>query len=480
MLAPLNGKFCFPPRKQRQPAAATLMALASLKAAIALLFVACLDVRAQNAVAELEQAYFSCAEKVTPSVVSIISMTASGVVSDPNLLEDPFAEQKKRFFGEKAAQVGMNVGSGAIIDPKGYILTNEHVCAGNSKVGVMLSDGRRFEATVLGAHSMRDLAVLKIEAGEPLKALEWAPAEEVKVLQFAIAFGYPYAIGEDPKPTASAGHVSAVNRATRSHDRGRDFTGLIQTDAAINPGNSGGPLVDIHGRMIGVNVAIASMSGGFEGIGFAVPFDRQTLEIIERLKSGESVRKPWMGFSAGPVDRERAKSFGATPGKGILIESVVPDSPAAMSGLRKGDILLSFGEQDIDAPDTLAAALKSRAVGDKVALGVLRDGARIRIEMTLGEVVPDSPSAAPSPRFWRGAKIVPLPQSHKDANGVMVEEVAPDTPAWKAGLRPGDVIDEVNRNPVKNLAEFLNAVRPLDGQDILLHTDKGYRPIEKR
>jgi S1-C subfamily serine protease len=430
-----------------------------------------------DVVEALERTLVRVKEKVAPAVVTI-SAVGGGRTATGNIYEDPFELYKRRFFGERAApEQRRNVGSGVIIDPAGYVLTNHHVVADTEQIFITLSDGRTLKGTLLGSDPQVDLAVIKVKAPGPLHALSWVKADQVRSGQFAVAFGNPWGLARDPQPTVTLGIVSAVNRSLTVGESGREFTGLIQTDAAINPGNSGGPLVDIRGRMLGINTAIFSTTGGYQGIGFAVPFSERVEKIVAELKKGREVGHPWLGLSVSRLDPVRARLMGLGRARGLVVERVVPDGPAANAGLRAGDLITGIGEVAVTDPDAVRKLLTHAAPGDRWKLQVLRKGERIEKTLVVGDRRTGLVGAA-SPRFWRGMSVRPVPPGK--GPGVLVDEVAPDSPAWKADLRPGDVVRKVNEIEITSPAEFRDAVAGAEGQDVLLQTARGLKAVQGR
>ena len=371
------------------------------------------------------------------------------------------------------------VGSGFIIDADGYIVTNHHVVDGSRSIEVQLSDGRTFQPKVIGSDAETDLALLKIEAtGLPMIPLGSSSA--LKVAEPVMAIGNPFGFDH----TVTVGIVSGMGRFI---GQGR-FDDFIQTDAAINPGNSGGPLINTRGEAVGINSAIRSSSGGFQGIGFAIPVDLAK-PILGQLRATGKVTRGWLGVAIQPLTDELAKSFGIKGTQGALVASVSDDSPAAKAGFKPGDVIVTFDGKNVEGPRVLPAIVANTPVGRAVPVVVLRDGQRQTVTVTVGSLA-DSREA----RAATGEK-PPTPESRateklglalqeltpelakqlgvQSAKGVVVTEVKPDSPAAQAGIAPGDVIREVNRMPVQGIQDVERGLtRGQDPAQVLLRVER--------
>jgi serine protease Do len=424
------------------------------------------------------------ADKLTPAVVNVRTTGEARRTRVPQIPE-PF----RRFFpappeGEGEGRPGegrpRGVGSGFIIDAEGYIVTNHHVVDGSKSIEVQLADGRTFQPKIVGSDAETDLALLKIDAtGLPMIPL--GSSNALKVAEPVMAIGNPYGFDH----TVTVGIVSATGRFI---GQGR-FDDFIQTDAAINPGNSGGPLINTKGEAVGINSAIRSSSGGFQGIGFAIPVDLAR-PILTQLRATGKVTRGWLGVSIQPLTPELAKSFGITGTQGALIGGVSENSPAARAGLKAGDIVVTFDGKPVESPRVLPALVANTPVGRGVPVVVLRDGSRQTFTVTVGNLA-DSREARAMPgtpaekgKDTRATDKLGLalqeltPELAKQFGvqgdkGVVVTEVKPDSPAAQAGLAVGDVIREVNRTPVQGLQDVETGLaRRQDAGQVLLRVER--------
>ncbi len=380
------------------------------------------------------------------------------------------------------------LGSGVIFDKRGYILTNEHVIhnADPDKITVKLPDGREFSGKVIGSDPRSDLAVVKIK-GKNLPAAKFGNSNNLKVGQWVIAIGNPFGfLLNDPQPTLTVGVVSALNRSLNGTPlgRGKFYEGLIQTDAAINRGNSGGPLVDTQGKVIGINVAIVSTSGGSEGIGFAIPINTANWVISDLIK-GKKVTYGWLGVSIQNLSPGLAKKFGLSPEqKGVLIAGVISNSPAAKAGFKQGDIIAGVEGKEIATTSELMRIIGRTAVGKKVSVKIFRNGKEQDLTVKIGKRPPHPQQMVNAQKIWRGMKVQKLTEELAKKlglsvkEGVLVSEVQMGSPAYEAGLRSGNVIDEINRVEIKNLETYRKVIKGIKpGEDALVHTNRGYSII---
>lgn len=440
-----------------------------------------------NYAKQLESVFTDVADEVGPAVVSISTVHTqkfSRMDIGPFENDEMFRQFFKDFFGNipdhEFQQRGL--GSGFIIDTDGYILTNQHVIEGADKIEVTLSDGRKFSAKVKGQDVRADLAVLKIN-GNDLRALELGNSDAVKIGQFSIAAGNPFGIAA--KPTITIGVVSALNRQLpRTSSRDRDYSDLIQTDAAINPGNSGGPLVDIEGKVMGINVAILSTTGGYQGIGFAIPINIAK-SVLSDLIQGKKILYGWLGVNVQDLDDDLAKQFGLSETKGVLVATVQPETPAEKARMKSGDIIKTFDGKNVENVRELLKLVSRATIGKKVKVGILRDRKNITVEVGIAarpEEMKEFAEAALG--NWRGIEVQEITpeiaQRYKIAekSGVAVVNVEPGSPADIAGLTRGDVITEINKKPIKNVSDYNNVTKPAKG-DALILTSRGYAVIKE-
>lgn len=412
--------------------------------------------------------------------------------------ESPSGEDEflRRFFDDFFGEIPdreykqMGLGSGVIIDADGYILTNEHVVGDADKITVVLPDGREFKAELKGKDSRSDLAIIKIDAHN-LPVASLGESDDLKIGQWVVAIGNPFGyVMQNPEPTVTIGVISALHRSLgRSISRDRDYNDLIQTDAAINPGNSGGPLVNLKGEVAGINVAIFSTSGGYQGIGFAIPVDNAK-RIISRLIAGKKILYGWLGVTVQDLSEELTKYFGLPDKNGVLVVKVLEDSPAQESGIKDGDIIKRFDNKEINNVRDLLNIVGKTEVGRKVKAMLLREKKEITLEVAVGqrpqdiEAVAGEPAEAEATDSWRGLKVEDLtPENIKrfrleEETGVVVVEIQPNSPAEESGIMQGEVILEINRRPVKNTADYQKLTKAVKG-NALLKTSRGYFVIKE-
>ncbi len=452
---------------------------------------------------ELQNGFNRIAEKVGPAVVSISTEQVEKVREyyrgNPHYRPDreQFFEEFFRQYEEGAPtreQKRFGLGSGVVIDESGLILTNEHVIANADKIMVTFSDGREVEGVVQGKDKRSDLAVIKVDV-EGLTAAQLGNSDLVRTGHWAIALGNPFGIvgsgteNVGPEPTLTVGVVSATNRSLpRTPHMNRDFTGLIQTDAAINPGNSGGPLLNIKGEVIGINVAIFSSSRGYEGIGFAIPTNK-VQRLLENLKEGRTVSYGWLGVQVQPMTQNLADHFKVEPHQGVLVYTVLPKGPADEAKMRSGDVLMRYNDTPIRSVNDLIQAVSFTQPGEGVTVLVLRDGKEKKLTVRIGDSESQMPEAEElnSPKVsesWRGMHVAGIsPVAIEkfnlpfDTSGVIVIKVDADSPAGEAGLRAGDRIVEINEQSVKSFDDYEKRVRGVKG-DVLVKTTRGYLVIQ--
>jgi len=422
---------------------------------------------------------------VQPVLPAVVNIHASKIVKMPQqqmpFLNDPMFQQ---FFGQQFGQQYQqpqqqrehSLGSGVIVSSDGYILTNNHVVDGASDIKVSLKDKREFKAQVVGTDPRTDLAVLKIPA-TGLTAITFGDSAKAQVGDFVLAIGNPFGVGE----TVTMGIISALQRSGLGIE---DYEDFIQTDAAINPGNSGGALINVHGDLIGINTAILTggEGGGNEGVGFAIPVN-MARGIMEQLVKNGKVSRGYIGVGIEAVTPDLAKAFGLATPEGALVGEVEPNSPGSRAGLQRGDIILSVDGQPISDERDLRLRIAAMAPGLTVKLEIVRNGQKQTVSVTLAEF-PDKPASAsegqPSSNALEGVQVDELtPQIAREiglppgTTGVVISDVDESSSAAEAGLQRGDVIQEVNRQPVNNLEQYEKAIRAAGNGEVLLLVNRG-------
>ncbi len=431
-----------------------------------------------EAVRDLGRAFVEVAKKVQPCVVSVRSekMVTSGMPGE-GFGEDffkgtPFEDFFKGRGGPPTKHKQMSGGSGVIVDPRGYILTNNHVVAGAEKITVRLFDGRELKGTVTGTDPKTDLAVVQVEAKD-LPVAKLGDSDKIEVGEWAIAIGSPFGL----EKTVTVGVISAKDRSGLGTGNYEDF---IQTDASINPGNSGGPLVNIDGEMIGVNAMIIQPG---QGIGFAIPVNLAKT-IMEALIQNGKVIRPWVGISLQDLTPELMDSFNLKEKEGALIGQVFDGSPAAKGGLKVGDLVVAVDGAKINNSRDVVREVLKKQVGQKVTMEVLRDGGKVEVIVTT-EAMPSEPmeqkaSVQPEKKEWFGLHVTPITQelakqlNLKNTEGVLIESVDAGSAAFEAGLRRGDIIVEVNRKRIQDENDYFRAMEKVKPeQAVLLLMNRG-------
>jgi serine protease Do len=448
----------------------------------------------------LSRSFHNAAQRVLPAVVMIENRPrATDEQSDPSpqvppgLRGTPF----ERFFSDPQLQPffqappsppqgeRVGIGSGVVIDPTGLILTNNHVVEGGGLVTVRLSDGREFQATQVKTDPKTDLAIVKIDA-TGLDAAQLGDSDQIEVGDWVLALGQPFGL----EGTVTAGIISAKHRGIGITDR----ENFLQTDAAINPGNSGGPLVDLDGRVVGINTAISSRSGGNDGVGFAVPINLAKW-VGHQLVTTGVVRRAYLGVALQPVSQDLAEQFGVQTRQGVVVVNVFPDSPAARAGLQAGDVITRFAGQPISNALELQGFVEAVEPAAQQQLEVIRDGKAISLTVVCQEQPSDfgqvqrgdSPrqESPAQPQFNRlGLQATTLSNDVAQElglhqiQGVVITAILPNGPAAEAGLQPGMVISQVSHRPISSLDEFTTAVNQTDAREsilLLVHSRQGSR-----
>lgn len=393
-------------------------------------------------------------EGVTPAVVNI-SVTGKSQMQANPLFDDPFF---RRFFGAPdqgpaVPRQRQSVGSGVIVDAKkGFVLTNHHVIANAEEVTVTLQDRRRFKAEVVGSDSGTDVALLKIDA-DRLTALEIGDSSKLKVGDFVVAIGNPFGLGQ----TVTSGIVSALGRSGLNIEGYEDF---IQTDASINPGNSGGALVDLAGRLVGINTAIIAPAGGNVGIGFAVPTHMVQGVMKQLLEYGE-VRRGRLGVTIQDLTPELAEALDLDTIEGAIVTQVEPNSAAERAGIKAGDVITSVDDNEVAGSAALRNLIGLMRVGEEVDIRLLRDGRSRTVEAEIAEAEASALDGAQTIPRLNGAEFRNLDRDHPQfskVRGVLVAQVDAGSPAWRNGLREGDIVLSVNRRPVASVEAFAAAL----------------------
>jgi serine protease Do len=416
-----------------------------------------------DASVSLKTAITEVAERNIPAVVHI-EVTQRQEVANPFLPfeNDPFfhyffenPKMQKKFRRELKG-----LGTGVIMDPEGHILTNNHVVGGASKIQVLLADGEEYSAKLVGADPKTDLAVIKIEAKKPLSHVIFGDSDKLKVGEWVVAIGHPRGLDQ----TVTQGIISAKHRQGITDPS--SYQDFLQTDAAINPGNSGGPLLNLEGEVIGVNAAIASQSGGFEGIGFAIP-SNMALHVAKQLIDNGKVQRGWLGVSIQELTPDLAKSFNLDRPRGALVADVVKGGPAEKAGLQRGDIVMAFQGKDVRNASEFRNAVANTPVGQEVPVTVLRKGQSQTFSVKIGNMEGATRLLATSLKDRLGAEFRALTPKEAEGyglnpdQGVAVVWLDPNGPLAKVGFEVGDAILEVNGQSIEGVQGLVDAVGSL-------------------
>jgi len=433
------------------------------------------------------EGFTTVAKAVTPAVVNITIAATEKISDAPDMSErmpdlrdrmeeffgrpgDPFGSRKHRGPRMPREHQRSGMGSGVIVTADGYILTNNHVVDGAKELTVTLPDKREFKGHVVGADPKTDLAVVKID-GHHLPAIPWGDASKLQVGEYVLAVGNPFGLNS----TVTLGIVSALGRGKMGITQYEDF---IQTDAAINPGNSGGALVNTKGELVGINTAIFSQSGGYQGVGFAVPTSMSKPVFESLVKTGKVVRG-YLGIGIQDLNQDLTKSFGLKESKGALVSDVKEDSPAEKAGIKQGDVIIGYDGSPVEDAAALQRVVTRTPIGAKATIKVLRDGHEKEMSATINELSEAIQTAKSDDEekehTFAGVAVQDLDRDtaqelglKEKVQGVVVTAVEPDSGAERAGLQPGDVIRELNRQPVKSVKDYEKAASSIKKGDNVL------------
>jgi serine protease Do len=428
---------------------------------------------------QLSDAQSEVAALATPSVVNISTtrVVKSHDEVPLDLFDDPFF---RRFFGDQLPRPNIpkerkeqSLGSGVIVSEDGYIVTNNHVIEKAQEIKVLLSNKRDYKARMVGADPKTDIAVIKIDA-KGLQALPWGDSNKLRVGEIVFAIGNPFGLNQ----TVTMGMISAVGRANVGI---ADYEDFIQTDAAINPGNSGGALMNARGQLIGINTAILSKTGGYQGIGFAVP-SSMARQVMDSLVKYKKVVRGWLGVSIQEVTSDLAEEFGVEDLKGALVSGVLKGSPAEKAGIKQGDVILQYNGKIVEDTGHLRNMVSQTPIGTQVKVMLLRQKKEIDTEVAIAELpkkIADASGQAPdeAPDREESGALTGLAVQELTPNmarrlgideqekGVVVIKVDPDSRIYESGIRPGDIILQINKKNVETLDDYRTAVSRLKAKE---------------
>jgi serine protease Do len=409
-------------------------------------------------------------EKVSPAVVNIYTTEISRPARNPfrsfgNNLFDQFFKD----FIPPTANQRRSLGSGVLINGEGFILTNEHVIAKASKIHVILSDKQEFDASVIGADIKSDLAIIKINSRKALPYVEMGRSDDLMIGEQVLTIGNPFGL----QHTVTTGIISALNRNIRA-GKNMVYSDFIQVDASINPGNSGGPLLNVNGSLIGINTAIYQKA---EGIGFAIPIDHARRIVDELIRYGK-VRRGWLGVSVQELDAQLLRHFKLDRNNGVLVVGVADSSPAGKAGLKRGDIIIGIDEHEVKNKLDFRGRMASYTVSSSIRFSILRDGKvkKVRVRVT---AIPKS-YVKEFTRNWLGLLVQENSEHFARSNrlmtskGMVVKDVVPNSASGRIGIKPGDIIRQMNQNPVNDEDDYNKAVAEINNPDrILLLVQRG-------
>ena len=444
--------------------AAASVACAAILCAAALQAVAA-PKRVPQSRGEIQLSFAPLVKRAAPAVVNIYTKRVVRTRQVSPFFNDPFF---RRFFGDSFSfgqpreRIQRSLGSGVIVRPDGLVVTNHHVIEKADEITVVLADRREFDASVVGTDERTDLAVLRIDPGaETLPSLAMRDSDDLQVGDLVLAIGNPFGVGQ----TVTSGIVSALARTAKGVS---DFSFFIQTDAAINPGNSGGALVSMDGGLVGINTAIYSRGGGSNGIGFAIPAN-MVAAVVDSLVKGGKIERPWFGASVQPVTPDVASSLGMKRPSGVIVSEVYPGGPTDRAGLRVGDVILAVNGREISDPTALSFRIATLRLGGQAVLSILRGKRERRLSLKLVRAPEDPPRNVTRLRGrhpFSGATVANLSPALAEElsidvmrRGVIVIDLTRGSPAYRIGLRPGDMVLSVNRSKVTSVAGLKGAVR---------------------
>ena len=429
---------------------------------------------------ETSRAFSEIASAVSPSVVNISTVKVVRREVAP-FFDDPFFDFFNPFRDFKSPKKWkeQSLGSGVIVSSDGYIITNNHVIEQADEIRVTLIDKRSFKARIIGADPKTDVAVVRIDA-KNLPMIHWGDSDKLQVGEFVLAIGNPFGLSH----TVTMGIISAVGRANVGI---ADYEDFIQTDAAINPGNSGGPLVNIKGELIGINTAIFSKSGGYQGIGFAVPSNMAHL-VMNQLEQKGKVTRGWLGVTIQELTPELSQKFGLKSSIGALVGDVAKGSPAEKAGIRRGDVILEYNGKKVEDVGSLRNMVSQSKVGADIPVRILRGEKQYSVRVSIAELPKEAAEAVPGSapeestvEGLSGLNVMELTKEiakqlglRKEEKGVVVARVEPGSAAEEAGIRKGDVIQEIDRRKIERLDDYdriVSNMRP--GDTALFFIDRG-------
>ena len=445
---------------------------------IAILAVFFIQGQAQAQEKMIPATFADVVEKASPAVVNISTekMVKSGGTPFPGGPGDPFQEFFEKFFGNRAPMGNhkeTSLGSGFIIDPSGLIVTNNHVVDDADDIKVKMSDEKEYKAKVLGRDPKTDVALIKIDGNGKFPYLTLGDSSAVRIGDWVVAIGNPFGLDH----TVTTGILSARGRAIGAGP----YDDFLQTDASINPGNSGGPLLNLDGEVIGINTA---MVRGGQNIGFAIPAN-MVKSIVDQLREKGKVVRGWLGVMIQKVTPELAKSFNLDNQNGALVADVTPGSPAAEAGLKRGDVIVKFNDHDIKEMSELPTVVAATPVGSTAKATVIRNGKTKTFNIKIAELKDDqaSPEAAPESNDL-GLNVQDLtPEMAQrlglsETSGVIITGMSDTSPAGDSGLKPGDLIVEINREPIKDMADYNKVVRDIKkGETVLFLIKRGQNTL---